>query len=152
MAYTNDRTYDQIVSGPRSVLASGPGYFDGTASANIDSADGRVIVPFACKLLAVKRAPYSGATVAAASYVLIVGHSLAGTGTYTTLGTFTVPGTEAAGTAASGRTVATAASLTTTESLLTLAEGDVLSVCGPTATTAVIGTNQYWYVVQELPS
>lgn len=148
MAYTDDRTYDQIVSGPRAVLPLHACSFAGTQTA-LAVGGTALKVPFACKLVAASWLPVSGATVAVATSALLINKSTAGTTAWATIGTFDMAdGTQAA----AGTTDGGTASLSATESTVTLAKGDVLSVQHKIATVAVIGTNDYWFVVQELPS
>lgn len=120
--------------------------FAGTQTAA--AVGGRVAaVPFACKIHSARRLPVSGATVASATYDILVYKSVAGTGTKTAIGTFTVAGTEAATTISGGT-----AAFSATESTVSLAAGDVVTCQMGIATVAVIGTNDYWFAVTELPS
>ncbi len=148
--YNPDRTYDQFLSS-RAVIGLPACSFAGTQTA---AAAGGLSakVPFACKLHAATRLPVSGATVAAAGYTagLVIYKSLAGTGTLTAVGTFApTSGTEAGG--AYNLTGGTA-SFSATESTVSLAKDDTITVQCGIATVAVIGTNNYWFAVQELPS
>ena len=149
MAFESERTYDQIVSSQRAVISLPASSFAGTQTA---AAAGGLSakVPFACKITAATRLPVSGATVAAAGYSLIAYKSLAGTGSLTAVGTFApTSGTEAGG---AYNVTGGTASLSTTESTVSLAKDDILTVQCSIATVAVIGTNNYWFAVQELPS
>jgi len=146
--YPDGRTYDQVVSGPRSVLHLSACSYAGTQTAL--GPGGTVLkVPFACKLIAGTRMPVSGSTVAVSTSALLINKSVAGTTTWATIGTFAqTDGTEDAAGSSDGGTC----SLSTTESDVQLASGDVLSVQCKLETVATIGTNDYWFVVQELPS
>lgn len=148
MAYNPERTYDQVVAGPRSVLHLSACAYAGTQTA-LAVGGTALKVPFACKLVAASRMPVSGSTVAVATSALLINKCVGGTTAWATIGTFAqADGTEAAAGSSDGGT----ASLSATESDVTLAAGDVLSVQCKVETVAVIGTNDYWFAVQELPS